>query len=397
MKKLIISLLAFLVLFSFMSCDENVYDGGKNGPNQAVDADGHKLVSSDYVLEDGKLYVIITCSDDDCDYLEKKFVSDASDVLVATPENVNNIINSVNTGIIYLSAGTYSEDIVFSHSPAVSEAYKSENGEYVKVEELANTGVYHYFRTIENMSVVGSKDAIIDGAKVYIGSGHCYGQSGAPCVDPMRPDHSTESTNNSYYNHTKVSNISFDNLNFINKGKFYFSFSIEGCGIDGLKIENCSFEGVNESSGLQAIHALRDSVGYYKNVVIENINVNHAFQGVFIQGAENLVIRNSYFNDLAHNAIAIQNGRDNKFSGEIVIENNIMSNGLDRAIRFGEGESASISITNNTFIDICDDGNDVIKSQALTGCSVVFEDNTYNAEIMETVTLEGDGIFKIVH
>ncbi len=91
------------------------------------------------------------------------------------------------------------------------------------------------------------------------------------------------------------------------------------------------------------------------------------------------------FDGTTHNAIAVQNGASNKVGGEIIIEENIIKNAGDRAIRFGNAaEAERITVQNNVMVDSGDGAGELIKGDFPDSSAVSLEHNYWDGRDVVT-------------
>ena len=123
----------------------------------------------------------------------------------------------------------------------------------------------------------------------------------------------------------------------------------------GIKILDCTFMGDTSkmaSNGYAAISLKADS-RTFEDIEVSGCKFTNYFQGIYAQGADGIQIKNNVFDGTTHNAIAVQNGASNKVGGEIIIEENIIKNAGDRAIRFvNAAEAELITVQNLSLIHI---------------------------------------------
>lgn len=322
-----------------------------------------------------------------------KYTDQSSIEYVASPENVNEIVNSINTGIVRLSAGEYG-DISITHGRSVSTA-KTREGNPIAIDELSDDAVYSYYRTISDLTIKADKGAVIKG-KLSAGSGHCYGTADNQIVDPIR-NIVIASTNNSYYSYITISNSSFEGL-VIDGGNIEFGYSLQDSSINGLSIKDCRLTKANRAADdkAQAIRFQTDLNGIYNDISITGCTIDGYYQGVYIQDAKNAEISGNRIANGGHNLIAIQSGGgDSVFSGSIVISSNDLEKTSDRAIRFGNGNGASITVAGNRISDASDEDGEVLKTGALTDCTFSFTGNTYNGVSLADVTDGTDDAYTI--
>ena len=137
-----------------------------------------------------------------------------------------------------------------------------------------------------------------------------------------------------------------------------------------------------------------------KNINVTNCTIDNHHMGIYISNVNRANISNNNIKNTNHNAIAVQSrntkvtnnkhdGSIHYFSGYIKIENNKIENAGDRAIRFGVGKNAYIEILNNTFINSIDTSNNqFIKTQGMSGCNLIYEDNKYYSSTNQLIDVE---------
>ena len=361
----------------FFSCKSDPYD-----PHV------HKYEEVFYSLsEENKVLKTTLCS---CGAKKVEVVENAK---VANPGNALLVLDSTNSGIIYFSKGIYDE-LEIRHSKVASTAIRNSDNVKVDINTLnsSTTGVYHYYRTVENLTLIADENAVFTkDFKVKVG--HVYGNTtnNITAYDPVR-DITITDTNNSFYSYIDIDGIKFYNMKFSDGARLYFHYSSLECHAKNVEIEKCSFTGLESSKEkTQAIKFnadITDTSGQmFENLKISDCVIKTYNQGIYTQSLKNVTVSGCDISDVKHNAIAIQASQDKyPFTGSVLIDNNKIKNGGDRAIRFGVGENATIVVSNNTIENAHDDGNEVLRAETLTKCTHKFVNNTYIGETMKEVS-----------
>lgn len=386
MKKIL-----FVLFFSCLvlaGCRQYVYVpvGGNN--NQSGTATDY------HVDSDGRVWEI------SYDKASGTFSETETNWYYATPENAQSILDKLKSNEnVYFGAGTYNENLEIRHTKEVSTAYKYDYqnmtviGEEIPLDELPETTV-HYVRILENSELRADPSAVFNG-EIKILNSHVYGSEGNPVYDAVR---NREFERSAFMSHMRMKNIIIDGFSFNgatanDSGKIsidYEYLSSDGKDfIDGLIVRNCSFNGTGTSTADgRAVRMYTGGNDVFRNLEFDNITANTYYQGILVYNANNVKVINCKISNTGHNAIAIQ-GNGDGFTGEVLIENNILSNITDRAIRFGYGTNAQISLKQNQ-INNAGDGNSLIKSEALSNCTYeqignFYEDNPIADKTVDSV------------
>lgn len=294
------------------------------------------------------------------------------------PENAQYTLDgaygSIDGKTIHFSAGTYEAlelGRTTKYAGSGTKYYRGGNTTATELEigAVAGTGTYTYVRTMSNVTFTADEGAALTG--FYGSSGHHYGND----YDYVR-DTGTVSTTTGYYVWWTMKNITFDGLTV--NGKFNFACSGTQTDVDGITFQNCTFTGTGTTSTVgAAIRMQTDLADCYKNVTVSNCKFTNYYQGVYVQGPDNMTVQGCEFTTLGHNAIGAQSGGSNTVRGNIVLSGNTFTNVSDRAIRFGNiGEGAAITVERNTAVNSGDKDGEIMKAGTIaSSASITIAEN----------------------
>ena len=299
----------------------------------------------------------------------------ADDTVIANASNVQAYLDgafgSIDGKTILLEPGVY-EKIEFGratkHADSNTQYYiggvSPENektfDEFCAIKNNGQNSAPAYY--VRNMSSVTIK--AVEGTVTIKGlvasSGHCYGTVYDYVLDKAY------TSGSAYYLSQKLSNITFEGINFTSKVEIKTSSA--DTVIDGVSFKNCSFTtGGTASDNGQALRYYNESNnGNVKNLTVENCSFNNCYQGVYTQKINGITVTGCHFDTTGHNAIAVQSGSEAVNHKAVVITGNNFANIGDRIIRFGDvGADTQITIRNNVATNSGDSNGEVIKAQSL--------------------------------
>lgn len=290
--------------------------------------------------------------------------------IVANSSSAQKALDSAKSNsTITLAAGNYGKLFI-------------RQSKYVSVK--TNEGSYPWYkRELINVNIVGVDGTVVNGIEVI--SGHIYSASGNSVTDPV-----TGNTQN-YYSNIMCNNLSFEGIEFTDYMEFN-GWENTLFTLDGLEISNCQFDMTNsvkasKQGSTSCVH-IGSSNGErnIKNITIDTCDFTNAFQGIYVVNVENLKVSNCKFENLKHNAVAVQSSDKSSVCGDIVIQDNTFTNGEDRVVRFNNiDETASIVITDNVITEYCDSDGEILKTgAAVVGATILFDNNTYGETVLET-------------
>lgn len=237
-----------------------------------------------------------------------------------------------------------------------------------------------YVRNLENVTFTAAEGVEIYGMKHIAGHQHTSG------FDYVR----NVSTGNgvTYYQDSGLKNIKFSGLTF-QKGfqSTYYPMKITDNEVKNLTFENCTFLGNKDNmkdTSFTGVKMLTEQE-YYKDITVQNCTFNDYFQAVYIGGIDGVTLKNNTIDNTTHNAFALQSNQ-NHAKGNILIQENYISNVSDRVIRFnGIADNANITIQNNVMLNCGDDQKEMIKGQIIgTDTTISLENNYWDGETGET-------------
>ena len=319
------------------------------------------------------------------------------DVWTVNPENAQYTLDgaygSIDGKIINFGAGEYTDVLELARATK----YEGSNTLYYNMEWTTETGwvadvdpseliyvnstITTYVRAVRDVTFTADEGAVLTGFSAR--SGHIYSSGNNENYDYVM-DQKCVSTSLSYHQYSSLENISFDGLNI--KGQVVFNNYAgdqKDAVIDGIKFTDCVFSGDEEKMAGSTYAAIRMSADseYFSNINVTDCSFADYFQGIYIQGPDGVMIAGNTIDGTTHNAIAMQSSTGNPVKGDIVIAENIIKNGADRAVRFGRCDgNATIAVNNNVFIDSGDDDGEIIKMESLPAdlAKVSLENNYWN-------------------
>ena len=422
-----------LALVLVVSCTQYVYipigipDNGDGGPGSHTHTFGER--PSGYDLKAGRVYEIYEC---ECGETKENALGTAETtldltgevtedelsaigegmVLITDNDNAQAVLDHIRSGcVVYFTAGTYMgtpdpagpEGIV--RDPQLFRIRPSRyNGTVVKLngaqgswedgEELteindevaaALTGTNDYILNLENIRLIGDDEAVFE-VGFEIKATHIYQTPTSYPYDAVREKYLQTATVGGYYAKVCIDGLAFENMDFVFENDVYFidtGYYDSESYLRNLSIHLCSFacaSGVTPST--TSVHLITDIEGMYEDIIITDSSFSNMFQGVFTQGVNNMSIEDCNFASTGSNAIAIQSGSSNSFSGNINLLGNTFTDIGDRPIRFGNGSNADIFISDNDFGTCTNANNHILKSETLSGCSGEFVNNLYKGSVM---------------
>lgn len=299
------------------------------------------------------------------------------DVIQVNPENAQLVLDGafgdIDGKTINFAAGNYDVLIlarptkyVGSNTVYYNMAWTQQGGwqvtgDAVSLEECTSD-IRTYTRAVKDVTFTADDGVVLTGFGAYAGHNYLNTYDYVKDVAVLNP-------NNSFYNSYTLENITFSGLTI--SGGADFGVSRNDAVTKNITFENCKFTGDESKMGQNtfvAIHMQGNGDGVkFENLKVINCEFTDYFQGIYVQGPENLTVTGSSFTNTTHNAVAAQsNANGVNPAGQIVISENTFENIHDRVIRFGDvDDNAEIMITGNTAENSGDSDGEVIKANKL--------------------------------
>ena len=259
-------------------------------------------------------------------------------------------------------------------------------------------GTPYYVRTMNNVTLKAAEGADVSIEKVVANAGQIYGTSTDPKYDWVLgievPD-----TNKSYYMALNWNNITFVGLKF--KSSVNIESSSAETNINGVHFERCEFNsgytvGGSTSNGMGIrFVSWTTTTNNLKNLTVDKCIFKDCCEGVYTNPAYGVSVTDNNFENINHNAVAIQDTQSPTVDhGQVVIAGNTFTNIGDRIIRFNNvGADTQITIKNNTATNSGDTAGEVIKATSLAaGIKYDISNNrwgedktVFNAELADKV------------
>lgn len=226
-----------------------------------------------------------------------------------------------------------------------------------------------YDRFFNNVTIRGEEGAIVSG---FTNGSTLFNANGFPSADkPVEDDKTGSFSRAGYY----FDGISFENIT-LKEGIDFTEGGWAPVQIKNIKIIGCD---TTDDKKLENVttNKILNSRADITDLLVENCKSKYRFQGVYVQSAKNVTVRNCDFYNTKHNAIAIQTG----CSGNIVLEDNRILFSSDRAIRFAAFNEGSIRITDNIMAVIDEADGQLMKAESIgEGVDVVISDNYWDGK-----------------
>ena len=287
----------------------------------------------------------------------------SGNVWTVTPENAQYTLDgaygSIDCKTINFSSGSYDEVLVLGRATKFSgsgtEYYKSIGMEKVNYSDINNTTTYQYTRSISDVKLTAEPGVELPGFELvsthYANDQFDY----VRCINPK--SNPSEGLNSTYYQTVTVDGITFEGLTIT--GMVCFQDYMPNSSTKNINFINCTFQGsVAEMQGSTngAIHLMTDTKTY-EDVVVENCTITNYGQGVYIQGPDNVTIKNCVIDNLNYAGVNLTacdpagSNLGNSVDGQVVIQENIIKNANGGGVFFYRANDVNASINNNVIMD----------------------------------------------
>ena len=355
-----------------------------------IDGVSITVVATQYTYEydsNGKTYdetadaTIQVNKDNIQDYLDGKYGSIDGMTLVLAKGDYGQL----ELGRATKYAGSNTEYMVGGFTSDAEHYQKFDTAEDLIAYKSASTWTptCFYRRSMNNVTLKAAEGADVSIEKVVANAGQIYGTSTDPRYDWVLgievPD-----TNKSYYMALNWNNITFVGLKF--KSSVNIESSSTETNINGVHFERCEFNsgytvGGSKSNGMGIrFVSWTTTTNNLKNLTVDKCIFKDCYEGVYTNPAYGVSVTDNNFEDINHNAVAIQDTQSPAVDhGKVVITGNVFNNINDRIIRFNNvGADTQITIKDNTATNSGDDDGEVIKATRLAaGIKYNISDNDW--------------------
>ena len=370
-----------------------------------IDGVSITVVATQYTYEydsNGKTYdgtadaTIQVNKDNIQDYLDGKYGSiDGMTLVLAAGD-----YGQLELGRATKYAGSNTEYMVGGFTSDAEYYQKFDTAEDLIAYKSASTWTptCFYRRSMNNVTLKAAEGADVSIEKVVANAGQIYGTSTDPRYDWVLgievPD-----TNKSYYMALNWNNITFVGLKF--KSSVNIESSSAETNINGVHFERCEFNsgytvGGSKSNGMGIrFVSWTTTTNNLKNLTVDKCIFKDCYEGVYTNPAYGVSVTDNNFENINHNAVAIQDTQSPAVDhGQVVIAGNTFTNIGDRIIRFNNvGADTQITIKNNTATNSGDTAGEVIKATSLAaGIKYDISNNrwgkdktVFNAELADKV------------
>ena len=381
---------------------------GAGNEYQGLTIDGVSItvVATQYTYEydsNGKTYdgtadaTIQVNKDNIQDYLDGKYGSiDGMTLVLAAGD-----YGQLELGRATKYAGSNTEYMVGGFTSDAEYYQKFDTAEDLIAYKSASTWTptCFYRRSMNNVTLKAAEGVDVSIEKVVANAGQIYGTSTDPKYDWVLgievPD-----TNKSYYMALNWNNITFVGLKF--KSSVNIESSSAETNINGVHFERCEFNSGYTVSGSRSngmgirFVSWTTTTNNLKNLTVDKCTFKDCYEGVYTNPAYGVSVTNNEFENINHNAVAIQDTQSPAVDhGKVVITGNVFNNIGDRIIRFNNvGADTQITIKNNNATNSGDTAGEVIKATSLAaGIKYDISDNDWgdntkvaNPEFADKVT-----------
>ena len=341
-----------------------------------------------------------------------------------TSANVQDVLDgrygSIDNTTIVLTAGTYgrlelgratkypgsnTQYMVggFDESAANYQKFNTAEEIIAYKSQTSWTPSCFYRRPLNNVTIKAADGATVTIGKMSAAAGQIYGTDAGSKYDYVL-DIEVVDTNKSYYVSLEWDNINLVGLNFTSSVNI--ESSATQTSVNGLHFKSCSFNSgyptttseKAEGMGIRFV-SWTTTTDNLKNLTVDNCKFENCFDGVYTNPVYGVSVTNSTFNNINHNAVAIQDDSAAAVDhGSVVITGNTFTHVSDRIIRFNKvGEDTTITISKNTSTNSGDASGEIIKATSRPeSVQVTMSGNTWG-NVGEKEAKNGAGFENVVN
>ncbi len=245
-------------------------------------------------------------------------------------------------------------------------------------------GSHMYYRSIKNLTVIGSKDATLDELLIEAGT-----------YTPTGNQHSNSATAPYLRSFISIEGLYFYGVSFTGNAKTALSLAGHNqVFVDGLLFNGCSMTDDGDS---RLVYRSGKDTSYtdtitgeplmttgLKNVSVLNCNVTGAYMVLELRATENVTVKNNTFKNIKAQMILLPTD-GGSYTGTITVTGNTV-NGLSERFLRVNGSSATIIVTGNTVTGYDGEDTDIVKITKQSGTTTVENNSWGNNDLTVTVT-----------
>ena len=326
-----------------------------------------------YTVAEGKLYREACC--DACGGAPTAKTELANAVIVNTAAAAQEALDTAAEGTVIYLDGDVDYGTLYLRTNSTDRK--------VNVGNWAG-GNSMYYRSIKNLTVIGSKDATLSELRIEAGT-----------YTPTGNQHSNSATAPYLRSFISIEGLAFYAVTFTGEATNVVSVTNQVF-VDGLVFNGCS---MTDNGDSRLVYRSGKDTSYtdtitgeplmttgLKNVSVLNCNVTGAYMIIELRATENVTVKNNTFANIKGQMILLPTD-GGSYTGSITVTGNTVSGLSERFLRVN-GSSATITVTGNTVSGYDGADTDIVKITKQSGTTTVENNDWGNNDLTVTVTAE---------